>query len=102
MAWVGLQGKGVRGVEQLLRLARCLEHELGIPVIPCEAVNGKGVIELKLAMSRADLPLSRHAWDIPAPIAPAVDWGDTAVLAAGEALTVPVSAAPGHGAEATS
>src|SRR5688572_20437 len=54
-----------------IRVAR-LEHELGIHVIPCEAVNGKGVIELKLAMSRADLPLSRHAWDIPAPIAPAV------------------------------
>ncbi|HEY1109483.1 MAG TPA: ferrous iron transport protein B, partial [Opitutaceae bacterium] len=49
-----------------------LEHELGIPVIACEAVNGKGVIDLKLAMSRADLPLSRHAWDIPAAIAPAV------------------------------
>ncbi len=49
-----------------------LERELGIPVIPCEAVNGKGLIDLKLAMSRADLPLSRHAWDIPAPIAPAV------------------------------
>ena len=49
-----------------------LERELGIPVIPCEAINGKGLIELKLAMSRADLPLSRHAWDIPAPIAPAV------------------------------
>src|SRR5688572_25505176 len=54
-----------------IRVAR-LEHELGIPVSPCEAVNGKGVIELKLAMRRADLPLSRHAWDIPAPIAPAV------------------------------
>lgn len=54
-----------------VRVAR-LEHELGIPVIPCEAVNGKGVIELKLAMSRADLPLSRHAWDVPAAIAPAV------------------------------
>jgi ferrous iron transport protein B len=54
-----------------IRVAR-LEHELGIPVIPCEAVHGKGIIELKLAMSRADLPLSRHAWDIPAPIAPAV------------------------------
>ncbi|MBL9211817.1 MAG: ferrous iron transport protein B [Opitutaceae bacterium] len=49
-----------------------LEHELGIPVIACEAVNGRGVIDLKLAMSRADLPLSRHAWDIPAPIAKAV------------------------------
>ena len=54
-----------------VRVAR-LEHELGIPVIPCEAVNGKGIIELKLAMSRADLPLSKHAWDIPAAIAPAV------------------------------
>jgi ferrous iron transport protein B len=54
-----------------LRVAR-LEHELGIPVIPCEAVNRKGVLELRLAMSRADLPLPRHRWDIPAPIAPAV------------------------------
>jgi ferrous iron transport protein B len=54
-----------------LRVAR-LEHELGIPVIPCEAVNGKGILELRLAMSRVDLPLPRHRWDIPAPIAPAV------------------------------
>ncbi len=54
-----------------VRVAR-LEHELGIPVIACEAVHGKGLIDLKLAMSRSDLPLSRHAWDIPAPIAPAV------------------------------
>lgn len=49
-----------------------LEHALGIPVIACEAVNGKGIIELKLAMSRPDLPLSRHAWEVPAAIAPAV------------------------------
>jgi ferrous iron transport protein B len=54
-----------------VRVAR-LEKELGIPVIACEAVNGKGLIELRLAMSRSDLPLSRHAWDVPAPIAPAV------------------------------
>ncbi len=54
-----------------IRVAR-LEHELGIPVIPCEAVNGKGLIELKLALSRQELPLARHAWDVPAPIAPAV------------------------------
>lgn len=54
-----------------IRVAR-LEHEIGIPVIPCEAVNGKGILELRLAMSRADLPLPRHRWDIPAPIAPAV------------------------------
>jgi ferrous iron transport protein B len=54
-----------------LRVAR-LEHELGIPVVPCEAINGKGILELRLTMSRPDLPLSRHSWDIPVPIAPAV------------------------------
>ena len=54
-----------------IRVAR-LEHELGVPVIACEAVNGKGLVELRLAMSRADLPLARHAWDVPAAIASAV------------------------------
>ncbi|HYP18073.1 MAG TPA: ferrous iron transport protein B [Opitutus sp.] len=54
-----------------IRLAR-LEHELGVPVIACEAVNGKGLVELRMAMSRVDLPLARHAWDVPAAIAPAV------------------------------
>ena len=54
-----------------IRVGR-LEKELGIPVIACEAINQRGLIELKLAMSRADLPLARHAWDVPAAIAPAV------------------------------
>jgi len=54
-----------------VRVSR-LEQTLGVPVIACEAVHGRGLIELKLAMSRADLPLSRHAWDVPAAIAPAV------------------------------
>jgi ferrous iron transport protein B len=54
-----------------IRVGR-LEKELGIPVIACEAVNSRGLIELKLAMSRPDLPLARHAWDVPAAIAPAV------------------------------
>jgi len=49
-----------------------LEESLGVVVIPCEAVHGRGLVELKLAMSRADLPLARHRWDVPAPIAPAV------------------------------
>ncbi len=49
-----------------------LEKALGIPVIACEAVNQKGLVELKLAMSRVDLPLARHRWDVPAPVAPAV------------------------------
>ena len=55
----------------VIRASR-LEQQLGVPVIPCEAVNGKGLVELKLAMSRHDLPLSRHAWDVPMAIAPAV------------------------------
>ncbi len=54
-----------------IRVAR-LEKELGIPVISCEAAKGKGVIDLKLAMSRPDLPLSRHAWAVPTAIASAV------------------------------
>ena len=54
-----------------VRLER-LELELGIPVIACEAVNGRGLVELKLAMSRIDLPLARHRWDVPAAVAPAV------------------------------
>ncbi len=49
-----------------------LEEKLSVPVIACEAVNGKGLVELRLAMSRAELPLARHRWDVPAPIAPAV------------------------------
>jgi ferrous iron transport protein B len=49
-----------------------LEAELGVPVIACEAVRGKGLVELRLAMSRIELPLARHRWDVPAAIAPAV------------------------------
>lgn len=49
-----------------------LEKTLGIPVIACEAINGRGLVELRMAMSRQDLPLPKHRWDIPAAIAPAV------------------------------
>ncbi|HYC71013.1 MAG TPA: ferrous iron transport protein B [Opitutaceae bacterium] len=49
-----------------------LEGELGVPVIPCEAVHGRGIVELRLAMSRLDLPLARHRWDVPPAVAPAV------------------------------
>jgi ferrous iron transport protein B len=49
-----------------------LEGELGVPVIACEAVHGRGLVELKLAMSRVELPLARHSWDVPGPVAPAV------------------------------
>ncbi len=49
-----------------------LEKELGVPVVSCEAVHGKGLLELRLAMSRAEFPLAKHSWDVPAPIARAV------------------------------
>ena len=49
-----------------------LEEQLGVPVTPFEAVNGKGLVELRLAMSRAELPLAKHRWDVPAPVASAV------------------------------
>ncbi|MEO0054579.1 MAG: hypothetical protein RLZZ50_526 [Verrucomicrobiota bacterium] len=64
-----------------IRVAR-LEQELGIPVIPCEAAHGKGLIELKLALSRHDLPLPRHAWDVPAALAPAVAELQASLIAA--------------------
>lgn len=49
-----------------------LERALGVPVIPCEAVNGRGLLELRLAMSRVELSLAKHRWDVPGPIAAAV------------------------------
>ncbi|MEY4005180.1 MAG: Ferrous iron transport protein, partial [Verrucomicrobiota bacterium] len=71
-----------------------LEEQLGVPVITCEAVHGRGVVELRIAMSRAELPLARHRWDVPAPIAPAVaelqaglvDEGRPPLVARAEAL----------------
>lgn len=49
-----------------------LEALLGVPVIPCEAVSGRGIMELRLAMSRSELPLARHRWNVPTHIASAV------------------------------
>ena len=72
-----------------------LEQLLGVPVIGAEAANGKGLIELKLAMSRTEIPLPRHRWDVPVAVAPAVaelqaalvDWdGRTTLTARAEAL----------------
>ncbi|MDP0499429.1 MAG: ferrous iron transport protein B [Verrucomicrobiota bacterium JB022] len=42
-----------------------LSHRLGVPVIRCAAASGKGVTELKLAMSRADLPSSSLRLPVP-------------------------------------
>ena len=52
--------------------AKKLAEALGVPVIPCAAVHGRGLIELKLAMSRVELALAKHRWDVPAAVAPAV------------------------------
>ena len=54
-----------------IRIGR-LEKELGIPVIATQAAQGHGLIELKLAMSRPDLPLPKHSWQVPAAISAAV------------------------------
>ncbi len=43
-----------------------LAEELGVPVIPMQATTGKGLLELKSAMSREDLPQSRwHSAPLP-------------------------------------
>ena len=39
--------------------ARVLEEALGVPVVLCQATTGKGLVELKAAMSQSELPLSR-------------------------------------------
>jgi ferrous iron transport protein B len=45
---------------------RRLSEELGVPVIPMQATSGKGLIELKAAMSREDLPKPRwHSAPLP-------------------------------------
>lgn len=51
-----------------------LSRRLGVPVIPCQANSGVGLLELRVAMSRADLvPCTRPFWQLPADLAVAVD-----------------------------
>lgn len=38
---------------------KALQEQLGVPVVPCQATTGKGLVELKAAMSLSPLPLSR-------------------------------------------
>jgi ferrous iron transport protein B len=43
-----------------------LAEELGVPVVPIQATTGKGILELKAAMSREDLPRPRwHSAPLP-------------------------------------
>ncbi|HQF38806.1 MAG TPA: ferrous iron transport protein B [Opitutaceae bacterium] len=51
-----------------------LSRRLGVPVIPCQANTGAGLLELRVAMSRSDLaPPARVFWQLPGDLAPAVD-----------------------------
>lgn len=82
---------GARGLEID---AAALERELGVVAIACEAVNGRGLPDLRLALGRSELPLARHAWEVPAALAPAVselqaalrEGGQAPLLARAEAL----------------
>lgn len=56
-----------------------LERKFGVPVVRCEAVGGKGLRELRLAMSRSELPASRYQAPIPERVrAPVTDIADAA------------------------
>lgn len=50
-----------------------LEARLGVPVVPCEASNGKGIMELRLALSQHPLPLPKIRLDRPRLVAEAVE-----------------------------
>ena len=54
--------------------AAALSRRLGVPVIPCQANSGKGLLELRVAMSRVDLaPSARPFWNLPGELSAAVD-----------------------------
>jgi ferrous iron transport protein B len=50
-----------------------LQIALGVPVIPCEAANRKGILELRLAMSRADLEPSGFVVPVPEAVRPGLE-----------------------------
>ncbi|MEZ5278574.1 MAG: ferrous iron transport protein B [Opitutaceae bacterium] len=52
---------------------QALEEALGVPVVACQANSGKGLLGLKVAMSRVQLDPSRSPWMVPAKLKPAID-----------------------------
>jgi len=86
-----------------------LSHRLGVPVIPCEAARGRGLMELRLALSKNPLPLPEFRLKKPALVAEAIEKllprfqhrSDTdSVLARGEArLLLSCDEDPGLGSE---
>ncbi len=49
--------------------ARAMGEALGVPVVPMRANTREGIPELRIAMSRHDLPVSHHKVDLPADVA---------------------------------
>lgn len=61
-----------------------LSAELGVPVVPMQATSGKGLIELKAAISREDLPRPEwHSAPLPEDIRAALGRSRDALAAAG-------------------
>ncbi|RKX34871.1 MAG: ferrous iron transport protein B [Verrucomicrobia bacterium] len=52
---------------------KALERELGIPVVACQANSGHGLVPLKVAMSRIDLPPPERPWLPGKELKPAVE-----------------------------
>jgi ferrous iron transport protein B len=50
-----------------------LSRELGVPVVACQANQKVGLIELRQAMSRSDIPAPVRRWSVPKQMAPAVE-----------------------------
>ena len=85
-----------------------LQKRLGAPVVPCEAARGKGIMELRLALSQNPLPLPTLKMEKPTLIHEAVDEllqdlpprsGDNPLLDRGEArLLLSCDEDPGLGA----
>lgn len=61
------EGRGMRiDVERL-------QKRLGVPVVPCEAAHGKGIMELRLALSQNPLPVPELDMEKPALVDEAID-----------------------------
>lgn len=50
-----------------------LERRLGVPVVPCSGVEGKGIMELRLALSQHPLPLPKVRMEKPRLVVEAVE-----------------------------
>lgn len=64
--------------------AQKLSAVLGVPVVPMQATSGKGLLELKVAISREDLPPPRwQSAPLPVPLRAALETSRADLIAAG-------------------